>query len=245
MILKIKDIHKEKKSDIAIILGCGSSINCIPQTDWKLFEKCDTFVMNFFLYHDFVPNFYYLELKQRYFKRWTEERLKKGSIYDDVNFIYPEGRIKYCVKAIGSCNKIFTYKQFQHWNSKRENISIPKNFRLHNQKLTKAFSGSLSLIVDLVFKMKYKYVVFYGIDLINSKYFWTDSDIKNVHTKTNKGYPEEHNHNTFGMQDYLHQFYCKFVKPTKAQKWYLGTDKKLSALSKYFKHVEIEKIIKK
>jgi hypothetical protein len=50
-----------KKSDTLFILGSGSSINDLRQSEWATIEQADSIGLNFWLLHDFVPNVFVFE----------------------------------------------------------------------------------------------------------------------------------------------------------------------------------------
>ena len=61
---KLKEIYKCKGSDVAVFLGSGSSINNITNRQWKTMSKLDTWTVNNWVYHPFIPKFYHLEIKK-------------------------------------------------------------------------------------------------------------------------------------------------------------------------------------
>jgi hypothetical protein len=55
------DLAQRKGSDLLFILGSGPSINAISAERWEVISRHDTLGFNFWLYHPFVPKFYFVE----------------------------------------------------------------------------------------------------------------------------------------------------------------------------------------
>lgn len=243
--MKVQDINcmikqKYKGSENAVILGSGSSINNISKEEWRKISLFDTWSLNNWMcHHPFVPKFYHLELK-RDFDFWKERRDLKGIMYDRVIFIIQSKKYELYSKAIGKDNKIFTYEIVQHWNPKRENIPLPNNFNLDSTKITKAYSSSIPVLLDIIYKMKYKNIITFGIDLNNSKYFWTGRpDLYGAaYEDTNKNYPVAHPHNTFGVQNYIKAFNERFLKKNRIN-FYVGHKDTLLYTTNILKKINI------
>ena len=55
------DLLQIKNSDTLFVLGSGPSINRVSPERWQIIAAHDTLGFNFWLYHSFVPKFYFLE----------------------------------------------------------------------------------------------------------------------------------------------------------------------------------------
>src|ERR1022692_155376 len=55
------DLLQMKSSDTLFVLGSGPSINKISPERWQMIAGHDTLGFNFWLYHSFVPKFYFFE----------------------------------------------------------------------------------------------------------------------------------------------------------------------------------------
>ena len=212
MIYDIHQIYIHRGSDVAVFLGCGDSINRITKKEWSSISKCDTWSLNEWLYHPFIPKFYHLELKKD-FDHWKERRKQKGTSYDNVIFICNKGKVNRYSEAIGK-NQPFIYSyESRNWNAKRELIT--PDFKLHPRIITKAYSSSVTPMLDVMLRFGYKYIIFFGVDLYNSKYFWTDKQniYGQVFQNTNKNYPVDHKHNTEPVKKYIADFNKMFAKP--------------------------------
>ncbi len=54
-------IKNYKKSDTIFILGSGSSVNDLTEENWTVINSHDSIGFNFWLIHEFVPTFYFIE----------------------------------------------------------------------------------------------------------------------------------------------------------------------------------------
>jgi hypothetical protein len=59
------DLLQTKKSDTLFVLGSGPSINRISPQRWQQIASHDTVGFNWWLYHAFVPKFYFLEVIEK------------------------------------------------------------------------------------------------------------------------------------------------------------------------------------
>jgi hypothetical protein len=59
------DLLQMKSSDTLFVLGSGPSINRISAERWRLIAAHDTVGFNWWLYHAFVPKFYFLEVIEK------------------------------------------------------------------------------------------------------------------------------------------------------------------------------------
>jgi hypothetical protein len=172
MIYKLQDIFKEKKSDTAIFLGCGESINDITTEEWSKMKKFDVWTSNNFHYHSFIPNFYHVEVKNRDRVIWRHRHLERADKYRNVKFICHSQEI---VDLIGpDAFDIYMYKMIKLGDAR---IPVP-NYKMPEQKdqniLTCVGGISFTMLFELWYQMKYEKVILFGVDLYNSRYFWTD-----------------------------------------------------------------------
>jgi len=209
-----------KKSDIGIFLGCGSSINDITDEQWAIIDKCDTWTSNNFLYHWFIPDFYHVELKSerhKWIKLWKQRKLLKLSSYDKVKFIVWQDHCDHILPAIGKHPMIFGYPR----------LTLKRNteFKHVDDMATHSQIASLTLVLDLMYKMKYKKVILFGVDMKHSKYFWTDTDeFGETHCNTNANLPHNKPHTTASKTvDFIMEISKRWFNNT----LYIGSKKSL------------------
>lgn len=178
----LSELYKHKGSDVAVFLGCGSSINRITDAQWRKIRTFDTWTSNFFIYHNFVPKFYHLELKSglpEHLRIWREKRQGKGEKYAKVVFVIMKDR-KHLIDAIGEHEHIYCYERVEGKCDPREPF--------HPTIVTHRCIASFTLILELLKKFDYKKIVLFGVDLRDSLYFWTDDPkYGEVHANTNSG----------------------------------------------------------
>ena len=111
---------------------------------------------------------------------------------------------------------IFVYDH-QLRNVKERNI-INADYIMDETVLTHSYNVSLTLIIEALYKMGYEKVILYGVELTNSKYFWTDNlEIDPVYVRTNKGNKPDCFHTTYFIKDYIIDFNERFMKPLKRE----------------------------
>lgn len=201
----IAEIHEKKKSDTAVFLGSGSSINNISDEQWKAISKTDTWTVNNWVYHPFVPDFYHVEVK-KYNKDIVKRRIaERGDAYKDVTFVVNTKR-RYILDVIGSKKNVYLYKMHKI-NVAKKSI-VPKYEPNNNPNvLTCNLNSSLTMLLELMCRLKYKRVVFFGVDLLNSLYFWTDRpEYGETHCQWNKdheGRKPTDFHNTSHVKNFM------------------------------------------
>lgn len=228
MILRpLNEIFQHKKSDIAVFLGSGSSINRITSEQWKKIESLDKWTINNWVYHpSIVPDFYHIEVKW-YDVLLVKERLQeKRHLYENTNFIFRKGKhvklengtyVPVCSVVEGFKN-VFEYEVIIR-GGKYAPIPCNADYKIQKDILTLSYAVSLPSVIELIYKFGYKCVVFFGVDLLNSYYFWTGGDPKygKVHHQTNKeheGKDPNLPHNTVKVKDFIVDFNQRWMIPS-------------------------------
>jgi len=191
MLKDLSEIYERKGSDVAVFLGCGSSLNNITKAQWRKIATFDTWVSNYFIYHRYVTRYYNLELKSSR-TDWKEIRqrrkLGKGRRYEDVSFIVMRGR-KYLTDAIGEHEHVYCYERIKGRCDPRAPI--------YPTVVTHNCNASFTLVLELLHRFNYEKVVLFGVDLHDSRYFWTDKpEYGEVHDQTNAGRKPNEVHTT-------------------------------------------------
>lgn len=224
----ISEIYKHKKSDTAVFLGSGTSINNITERQWKSIAKTDTWAINNWFYHPFVPDFYHVEVKSYNLPLWKKRKKGMGDKFKDTVFIINEGR-KYLLDVIGPQKYIYGYKMNK---INVTNKPIVPNYKPDTNPgiLTCNLNSSMTLLLELIWRFEYKKVVFFGVDLNDSRYFWTDKpEYGEVHAQWNKdheGRKPDQPHNTNHIKDFIVWFSKQRMKEI-GGKFYTGHKKTL------------------
>jgi hypothetical protein len=157
------------------------------------------------VYHPFVPKFYHVEVK-KYNKDIVKRRIaERGDDYKDVTFIVNTKR-RYILDVIGPKKNIYLYSM-NKINVVKKSI-IPKYKPNNNPNvLTCNLNSSLTMLLELICRLKYKRVVFFGVDLLNSLYFWTGKpEYGETHCQWNKdheGKKPDDLHNTSHIKNFM------------------------------------------
>jgi len=249
MILPFKELYNKKKSHIAVFLGSGASVNDITEEQWSILTRFDLWAVNNWVYHPFiVPDFYHIEVK-KYDALIVKERLtEKWSKYKNVNFVIPKpkGEKSLVLDTIGheKQSKIYTYdfnKRGAHPLRSSAQI-IDANYDVKSPILIKSYDASVTLLIDMLYKFGYKHIILVGVDLSDSRYFWTGGDSKvygRVHHQWNKqheGKSPNSPHNTFHVIYFIVDFNNRHMKPNRKE---IFIQSKKSLLYKYMRHIEI------
>lgn len=191
---EITALIKHKKSDVAAILGSARSINAITEGEWEKLCLCDTLALNNWVYHPFfVPNFYMIEVKSYDFSIVKRRLQEKWAEYQHCRYIFarhksirmPAGNRVSIRELVPPNARVFEYDCVRR-NPKRVG-TIDAKYK-PQALLTKTADASVTLALELLWRMGYKTIVLYGMDFYHRYYFWWDGDPKygEVHQHTNK-----------------------------------------------------------
>lgn len=167
----INELLKNKKSDTAIYLGCGPSINELNHSTIQSILNFDIWTVNNFIFHNFViPDFYHPEIKEhRDGPIMREMFIKKSKQYKDVNWVV-DGTRKYISDMLKPYNKIYKYNK-----DVSNKLSQNGKYKPSGDRLQVRCYASLSLLLETLIRMGYKKIYFLGCDLYSSEYFWTNN----------------------------------------------------------------------
>lgn len=202
----------KKKHSSAVFLGCGQSINSLTdEQEVFLKNNFDVWASNNFMVHKrIIPDFYHVEIKDHrngpLIKRLSKER---RSMYKDVAWIIDATR-----------PYILNYVTPEDYKSTNFHV-YPKTYREESHGrympdenlISVSGNASVSVIIDLMVRMNYDKIYFLGVDMNNSKYFWSEnSDYSDIVmediVKTCK--PDERSpdqpHPTMHMKDFIPDF---------------------------------------
>lgn len=185
--LSTVDLAKHKTGDTLFILGSGSSINDISEARWKAIATHDTAGFNYWPFHPFVPKFYFIEAispsePEMYssYRQIAEKRQRDymntlrvaTNLKSDVAFPgewWKGMRMVYVVPiAARNASEIsfgLKYLEGKKLFEPSSNINI-----LYKQ------ASTLSSLISLAIRMRYRRIVLCGIDLRDSRYFYQAAD---------------------------------------------------------------------
>jgi len=183
------------KGDTFFILGTGSSINEISSDRWSKISEETTMGINFWMIHDFVPDFYVAEIPgENRGKMWTDiinERLadyRKAGVWINVKVPYAKSKntsekletIK--LLPLDVFNEVNLIPSFPiYTNEKRDVLSNVSKYidyciKTDTLKFVAQMRGSIlgAYLIGVV--LGFKKIVFCGIDLNDTKYFYTERE---------------------------------------------------------------------
>jgi hypothetical protein len=209
----LEEIYKNKVSNIAVFLGNGSSINNITDSQWKKIGETDTWVVNNWVYHPFIPKFYHVEVKSIDSNIMKSRLLDKIENYNTTNFIIDKNR-SMTLDVVSGQKNIYLYEIRDMINNKGRSKYNPlvtyKHEDSYNPNVIKAFnlSSSLVIVLDIMLRFGYEKIIFFGVDLYNSKYFWTDRhEYGKTHCRFNKDHKKNKTisdpHSTSHIKDFI------------------------------------------
>ncbi len=176
-IISIKEVKQEyKESDTIFILGGSESINNVTKPQWDRISKHDSFAMNWWPVHPFVPTFYYTNYpRQKEFRIKLQEAIaKRKKDYANTVFFVSKNRAVKRGMHPRILPEFFSekpvccfYKYPRVINKKKD-----EDFTEGDFKKTLYYRGGLSLLLELIRQLDYKEIVLMGVDLVNNVHFY-------------------------------------------------------------------------
>lgn len=190
------NIFENKNSDTLFILGSGESINSIKI--WDKISKHDSVGFNYFIFNNFVPNFYIFESTYPEYEDEYNAQLslieKKINKFKSIKVFLKISRGFEGIKKILDKNSI-NYKLLFELNFNSNNVEELKTKITHKKyNLVKDFLllgqgvASIERLCLKAFFSGYKKIVLCGVDLNNSRYFFEKNqsfteDLKKISNK--------------------------------------------------------------
>lgn len=216
---RLKELFDKRKNDTAVLLGSGSSINNITPQEWVSIQQCDIWTLNNWVYHPFVvPDFYLVETKHYGYDILKRRFIEKCTAYEHCHFLFaygkvihfPDNRTAFLRDVVPDDFKRYEYSQVARDQRRRSKL-INADYDPRPTCLTKSYDATLTLLLELLWKMNYRKLILYGVDLHNSLYFWSSGDLiyGEVHHLTNKaheGKDPQAPHNTIIVKDFIVDF---------------------------------------
>jgi hypothetical protein len=229
MLIKgIKDLIKEKRNDIAVLVGSGSSVNDITAEQWKKILSYDFWTMNNWVYMPTVPpscsfsvspRFYYLEVKV-YGKDAVNKHFQdKWDNYKNTNFITPQRRVGFIFEVVGHDDaRFFSYEFIKRDVVRKDKTDTNADYDPSKPQLVKSYDASTTLLIDMLYKFGYKKIFLFGFDMHDSKYFWSDHpEFGIVHHRFNKAHESgkmpDHPHSASHVKNFIVDFNKRHMLP--------------------------------
>ena len=229
----IEELKAYKKSDVCVLLGSGTSINRITDEEWKWIGKQDSWAVNNWVYHPFfVPNFYCIEVKKYNYEIIQRRLIEKKEQYKNTNFIFPknkqinmaDGRVLRLRNVAGADNdvRIFEYRIVRVRDPRRTHKVFNADYGIPRLGCVKSYDMSMTVIFELLYKMKYRKIVTWGIDLCDSKYFWGSGgpiygEVHHLWNKQHEGKAPTAPHATHSIKNFIVDFNERWFRNNKTE----------------------------
>mgnify|MGYP006432759267 CR=1 FL=1 len=180
------EAKKITRSDTVFILGSGSSINNISR--WDIIKENDSIGFNFWMFHDFVPDFYFIESSPRMnvmdiYSQIISEKYEE--LKNTIFFCKPSENwniILYLMKKYKLNYYIYHSRSWfsENTSTLKANIKKIRRKSIHKQlEFYHQGTGSLEMIVYFCAIAGYRKIILCGIDLNNSNYFYQSKKYSN------------------------------------------------------------------
>lgn len=191
-----------KTSDTIFVLGSGYSINSIDSKQWDVIKKHNSIGFNWFCKHKFEPTFYLI--------REQANNRNRSSPDETPNILI--SRLNEYSNTAGIIVDVSKHSPHSYNYSKDENLKLPcvvlrdnksnKSIKsivrnIHRDPFSKTgiIHGSCTPIsvTHLMHFLGYQRIVFVGIDLYDSRYFWLNkNETRHTVKKKEMNFRDEH-----------------------------------------------------
>jgi len=206
-LLSEQELKELKKSNTIIIYGCGYSINDITDMEYEGLCKFDSLAFNWFCFSG-IPTTYYLIREQANIKKRIHGDENIDNFYDCMNIEYNDS----CLLIHDLSNHSPHAYDYSSKNNRKkfksEHIVVKDTKAVGNDPCVDLwrnksifdsgiYHGKTTLTNALHFAvwMRYKRILFVGVDLYDSRYFWLE-DNETRYTVKNKKQTMNSQHQT-------------------------------------------------
>jgi len=188
-----KMLQEHKKSDTVFVLGSGPSINEINSERWEQIRNHDTVGMNFWIIHEHVPTFYFIEpinpqqrpdLDSGYRKILAQrfhDYEKVPKFVSDLHFAHTPDFIRrlrdvwphalYRIRSYMAVGRTEREMAMSLQSAEKQKIFDASDGKI--EELFK-YSLSLSIVLNFCIIMGYRKIVLCGVELNSLNYFYED-----------------------------------------------------------------------
>ena len=172
----LKSVTRFKTSETIFILGSGPSLNLLTPQQIKTILSHDSCGINYsFLKAEIVPTFQIISyerdpIAQKFIIELLSPRRK---LYSNTIFFLKQKAL--CRLGHPRITPYFFPEQPKccfYWFPKSIHLEKPRPFTDEDFDRTVIYRGTLTVVLDLVLKLKYKKIVMLGIDPDTSAYFY-------------------------------------------------------------------------
>jgi hypothetical protein len=190
----VSKLKKYKTSDTLFVLAAGQSINNLSDENFREIADCNSIGVNGFAHHNFVPTFHSFELENQHnpialqmFIETSKNIIRLKEEYKNTAIIFRQHKIDN--KELESNVEQIIELGHSYWNIYDQ---MPGKSLEEYQYYLKAFkkkglfdeddffpnkSSSLSWVVTMAYQLKYKKIIFCGVDLIGDHFYKNSSSL--------------------------------------------------------------------
>lgn len=184
------NINDYKTSDKIFVLASGSSVNRLTDKHWEHISGHDSIGFNFWFIHNFVPTFYMFEAipERTRYEKFNKLLALKKDLYKNTPFFCQYKHFISSSMTLQRLNSLpvkntYLFISYNPYICKTSSglvlrllLSILRQFWSSSAKYDWMIHlrASLSVIVCWAAISGYKEIVFVGVDLNDTKYFWEE-----------------------------------------------------------------------
>lgn len=184
------ELAARKRSDTIVILATGTSIAGITPKQWDFIGRHNSFGINMFLAHEFMPDMVHLEVAAPWAYPFCFEEKFYGQALKDPARDYAETPIVFSRQQVAKgfhpkfmpyvfpdpC-QVYAYEGFRSLRIPLEKKISPDDLEGYDRDPAKPLLGvrsSLSLLVHFCYRLGFEKIILAGVDLYDKDYFWYD-----------------------------------------------------------------------
>jgi hypothetical protein len=185
------DLRTVKRSDTLFILASGSSINQISPSRWDAIARHDSFGFNFWPVHAFVPSIYFVETIQkdhphnmfeplcRIARQRAKDYVSVIKVVTELRNALPTGRFAGLEEFPGPWYLLRSFPVAASTETEfAYGLGLLRSKGLFDpaDRIGTVFkqASTLSSLIALAIRMRYRSIVLCGVDLNHSRYFYQD-----------------------------------------------------------------------
>lgn len=199
------DYYKYKNNDTIFVFGCGYSIKDLSDKEISNFERFDSIAFNWFVKSEIPVKHYLIREQANIPKRQTKGeqpedlvRLLNHHSYKQTKLIVLDVS-NHTPEAVmyhkGKYEKHLDKKTLLLKDKKNKNNDLNLHQWKENIEKIGCIHGlcTMTNILHLVVNMEYKNIIFVGVDLYDSRYFWlNEKETRNSVKAKKKTYKDKH-----------------------------------------------------
>jgi len=194
-------LKRYKTADTLFILAAGQTINNISSKQWGEIKQHDSIGINGFAYHEHVPTYHSFELENqrspkiiKMFRETSRKILDKIKEYKHTAIIFRQhpvidNEIKIFIKKLNPYKNYYwntydtipgqTIKDYAYYLRFYNRIGLMKKSDFFPNK-----GSSLSWVISMAYKLKYKHIVLCGVDLFGDHFYINPEPLNEEQYKT-------------------------------------------------------------